>query len=156
MTCVNCAQNIEKSFKNKPHIHSASVNFTLEIGTFEGKVNEPRVIETIEETLESLGHTFTPFDGNQESHETQDHNKDLKTFALSLLLSLGILFFNMGPGKDLASLKASSIIQFILSTPIWIFVGHPLQKALVHFIKSGQSNMNTLIGLGDMPTFIVL
>ena len=134
MTCVNCAQNIEKSFKNKPHIHSASVNFTLEIGPFEGKVNEPRVIETIEETLESLGHTFTPL-MEIKSHETQDHNKDLKTFAhFPFYFPSGSSFFNMGYGKDLASLKASSIIQFILA-PRFGFLLASLFKSLGPFYK---------------------
>ena len=154
MTCVNCAQNIEQSFKNKPNIHSSSVNFTLEIGTFEGDINEPGVTQTIEDTLESLGHTFTPFDGETQNDDAEDQTKDLKTFTLSTILSLGILYFNMGPGKNLVSLKTSWMIQFFLSTPIWIFVGLPFQKALVHFIKSGQSNMNTLIGLGTSVAYI--
>ena len=154
MSCVNCAQNIEKSFQNVSVVQSATVNFTLEIGTFEGEIDKPEVIEVIEETLESLGHTFTPLDGTSKDNEGQEQTKDLKIFVFSLMLSLGLLFFHMGPGKNLVSLKTSWVIQFILSTPIWIFVGLPFQKALIHFIKTGQSNMNTLIGLGTTVAYL--
>ena len=154
MSCVNCAQNIEKSFKNVRGIQSATVNFTLEIGTFEGNSEGPEVTKAIEETLLELGHTFAPLDDNSKGSGTQEQSKDLKTFTLSIILSLGILFFHMGPGKDLVSLKMSWLIQLLLSTPIWAYVGLPFQKALVHFIKSGQSNMNTLIGLGTTVAYL--
>jgi len=154
MSCVNCAQNIEKSFKNVSTIQSATVNFTLEIGTFEGNAEEPEVVKAIEETLLELGHTFTPLDDYSKGSEDQGQTKDLKTFTLSIILSLGILFFHMGPGKNLVSLKTSWAIQLLLSTPIWIYVGLPFQKALIHFIRSGQSNMNTLIGLGTTVSYL--
>ena len=154
MSCVNCAQNIEKSFKNVRGIQSATVNFTLEIGTFEGNSEGPEVTKAVEETLLELGHTFAPLDDNSKGGGTQEQSKDLKTFTLSIILSLGILFFHMGPGKDLVSLKMSWLIQLLLSTPIWAYVGLPFQKALFHFIKSGQSNMNTLIGLGTTVAYL--
>ena len=151
MSCASCALNIEKSLQKLPQLQKVSVNFTTEIGSFEGHTLTSQDIALVEKTIGDLGHTLAPLHSIEND---QDSGHELKKFVLALFFSLMVLFLNMGPGKNLVPQTVSWWIQFFLTLPVWSWIGIHFIKAVLSFLKSGISNMNTLIGLGTSVAFI--
>ncbi|MEE2744419.1 MAG: heavy metal translocating P-type ATPase [Bdellovibrionota bacterium] len=151
MSCSSCALNIEKSLQRLPQLQNVTVNFTTEIGSFEGQSLTSQDIALIEKTIGDLGHTLSPLHSKEND---QDNEHELKKFVLSLFFSLIVLFLNMGPGKNLFPQTLSWWIQFFLTLPVWSWIGLHFIKAVLSFLKSGISNMNTLIGLGTSVAFL--
>jgi Cu+-exporting ATPase len=146
MSCAGCAANIENALKDFDGLESASVNFATESAQF--VLKDKGAWHLVEAKIEELG--FSLSDEKQE----KDESDDLKKFFISITLSLLIFLLAMGPLKNLPNPKVNWIIQMLLALPIWIWIGSSFQKSLLNFIRSGQSNMNTLIGIGTTAAYI--
>ena len=151
MSCASCASTIEKEVGGLEGVTSSSVNFAVESGQFE--IESKAVEQDIAEKIKALGYSIV------ESNSEKDHKKDdiiadkFTKFIISIVLALAIFSFAMWPLSGWPTPKINWLIQMILCTPIWGWVGFKFQKSLYSFIKSSQSNMNTLIGLGTSAAF---
>lgn len=151
MSCASCASTIEKEVGGLEGVTSSSVNFAVESGQFE--IESKAVEQDIAEKIKALGYSIV------ESNSEKDHKKDdiiadkFTKFIISIVLALAIFSFAMWPLSGWPTPKLNWLIQMILCIPIWGWVGFKFQKSLYSFIKSGQSNMNTLIGLGTSAAF---
>lgn len=154
MTCVGCANTIENGLSKRAELTNVSVNFPMEILTIESsqKIN----IEDIQKNVKKLGYEITLVEKSREDSAVIEESKS--TYALyfwvSIILTLSIFLFEMGPFKNLVETSINRYIQFALVLPIFFWIGIPFLKALFNFITSGHSNMNTLIGLGTFFAFI--
>lgn len=148
MSCASCASNIEKSIAKIPGVSEVSVNFATESGSFE--VSSENVLEAIEENILSLGYSINKENTHSENFKEEDFIKFLISFFLSIILFL----FAMGPLMHYPDHLTNWRIQGFLALPIWLWIGISFQKSVLHFLKTGQSNMNTLIGLGTSAAFI--
>lgn len=146
MNCANCALNIEKSVKSLEGLKVGNVNFATEKGHFEFGDNLTE--QQIKEHIVSLGY---------EIDEVKEKNKkdyELYKFLISFILSIFILLLDMGPLMHWPSHKLNWILQFIIALPLYFYFGLHFIKALWTFFRTGQSNMNTLIGMGTSAAFI--
>lgn len=148
MSCASCASNIEKSISSIEGVSKASVNFATESASFE--VNSENLIETVEENIHSLGYTVNKNNAANENLKEVDFVKFLISFSLSIILFL----FAMGPLMHYPDHLNNWRIQGLLALPIWLWIGISFQKSVLHFFRTGQSNMNTLIGLGTSAAFL--
>ncbi|GAB4019229.1 MAG: heavy metal translocating P-type ATPase [Bdellovibrio sp.] len=150
MTCASCALTIEKEVAKIPGIKKASVNFAVETASFE--FNDHNLEEKVKNKIKELGYSYSDaFQVNQHQEDGRDH---FKKFIISFALSLIIFLFAMGPLMHWPNHLTNWWIQLILATPIWLWVGLRFQRSLLNFIRTGHSNMNTLIGLGTTAAFL--
>lgn len=150
MTCASCALTIEKEVARIPGIKKASVNFAVESASFE--LNDHHLEEKVKNKIKELGYGYS--DAFQINQDLEDGSEHFKKFIVSFALSLIIFFFAMGPLMHWPSHLTNWWIQLILATPIWLWVGLCFQRSLLNFIRTGHSNMNTLIGLGTTAAFL--
>ena len=146
MNCTNCALNIEKSVKSLEGVKVSNVNFATEKGHFE--FLDSLTEEQIKEQIISLGYEI--YDVAEKPQADHEFSK----FLISITLSILILILDMGPLMHWPSHKTNWLIQLIISIPLYLYFGLHFLKALWTFLKTGQSNMNTLIGMGTSAAFI--
>ena len=152
MSCASCAGSIEKEISKLDGVCNASVNYAVGSGKFE--VSNPHKYEEIKDKIISLGYSII----EEETHNAENENVQIKDhfnkFLLSITLSLGIFSFAMWPFMNLPNRQINWYLQLALCLPIWGWIGIKFQKSLIHFIKTGRSNMNTLVGLGTTAAFL--
>lgn len=146
MTCAACAATIEREIAAINGVTQSSVNFALEVGSFE--TTSPGLEEVIKSKIIELGYCV-----GKSHEESVKVNDNFLKFFVSVTLALLIFSLAMWPLRRWPSTTMNWYLQFILCIPIWGWVGLRFQRAVLQFIKTGRSNMNTLIGLGTTAAF---
>lgn len=156
MSCASCAATIEKEVAKIEGVSSSAVNYAVESGKFE--VNDKSLIDTIEKRIDELGYHASH--GDEVDHDVRDKEdtKKIKSnfnlFVIAIILAVIIFLLEMGPLKGLPTPRSNWYLQLILALPIWGWIGFKFQKSLWSFIRTGRSDMNTLIGLGTTAAFL--
>lgn len=159
MSCASCANSIERGVSEIPGVKKSHVNYAIEMGTFE--LNSSQDLEKkVKEKIKELGFTSEPTQAaGEKDPEKQEQEKQQKIknnfikFVVSLSLALGIFALAMWPLMGWPSFKVNAILQMILCIPVYAWTGKKFQVSLLSFMKTGKSNMNTLIGLGTSAAF---
>ncbi|MCO4795308.1 MAG: cadmium-translocating P-type ATPase [Bacteriovoracaceae bacterium] len=147
MTCASCALNIEKALKKIDGVENSSVNFATESGTFSVK-DDIETEQLIKEVTNSGYSAYLPSEGKAKSEAFPFYKP-----IVSLSISLIVFLFAMGPAKHLVSKQTNWFLQWALITPIFFWIGIQFQKAILIFLRSGISSMNTLIGFGTAAAY---
>ncbi len=142
MTCVNCAQGLEKSLKKNDSIDKVEINFTTKTGFFETDLS----FEELKSEIENLGYQLTRETSLEETFS-------LKPFFISLVFSVLIFLLHI-KGHHFFYERISWGIQCLFSSIILWFAGRPFLKAIWIFIRQRHSGMNTLIGVGTFSAYI--
>ena len=150
MSCASCASSIEKEVASLDGVISSSVNFAVETGKFE--VQDNNVRDKVIEKIKSLGYSIA--DDEKVATNVEKIDENFSKFVISIVLAIMIFALAMWPLKGWPSKDVNWYLQLALCVPIWGWVGLKFQKSLLHFLKSGKSNMNTLIGLGTTAAFL--
>lgn len=151
MSCASCAVNIESEVSKLEGVLSSKVNYSVESGNFE--IENRNVAEKIKNKIIQLGYSYdeSGIRNDNEKHKSEDK---LNKFKISIILSMMVFALAMWPLMDWPNRKVNWILQLIFTFPVWIWVGKKFQLSLVQFLRTGKSNMNTLIGLGTSSAFI--
>ena len=149
MSCAGCASDIEKAALKTKGVQSASVNFATKTGQFEVACEED--LASLIASMAKLGFTLSKGPSSNEKASERHH---LYRFLIAISFSLLIFALAMGPLKGLFSREWNFILQGILALPVWLWIGFKFQLAVIHFLKTAKSNMNTLIGLGTSSAYI--
>ena len=149
MTCASCAAKIETATSKIDGVVSASVNYAMESAKFD--VASDDLVPVVEGQIEKLGFQVV---GSGKSESNVPKENSFLLFLVSIILSLLIFSFEMGPLKKTVSLSSNWLIQLCLAFPIWIFVGRKFLMAVVRYLTTLDSNMNTLIGIGTSSAFL--
>lgn len=152
MTCASCASSIEREVLTLVGVSKSSVNFAVETGKFE--IESESVIDEIDKKIKSLGYSITTDSRNEENIDPKKTSENLNKFTVAIVLALLIFSLEMWPLKGWPSKEVNWYLQLILCAPIWGWVGLKFQRSLLSFLKTGRSNMNTLIGLGTTAAFV--
>lgn len=154
MTCAGCARNLEKSIAKVPGVTASQVNFAVKTGQF--GLESPAIAPAVEAKIAELGFTIRAREEDFPTGATgaePEGDKAWLKFTISIVLALMIFALAMWPLKGWPNETVNGYLQLLLCAPIWGWVGLKFQQALLRFIRSGQSNMNTLIGLGTTAAF---
>lgn len=154
MSCASCAASIEKETSPMKGVKSAVVNYAMETAAFElfDEETTSQIDLKLKKKIESLG--FEAIDKESTPTQEESHQPDIGKFLVSISLSLIIFILAMGPAKGWPTQRLNWLIQLILATPIWIWIGLKFQKSFLNFLRTGRSNMNTLVGIGTSSAYI--
>lgn len=140
MTCAACSGVIEKETTLLKGVEKAEVNFATESAEF--KVGDDFDLETFHALLKKLGYRAIDPNAKTESSSETIFNRDFYNAVIAIVLASITMFFAM--------VVHNNPIQAVLTTILIFGFGLPYIKAVIGF----HSNMNTLIGLGVLSSYL--
>ncbi|MDB2426127.1 heavy metal translocating P-type ATPase, partial [bacterium] len=146
--CAGCASNIERAVSKIDGVTASRVNFATETGGFE--FDRSSAENEIKNKIINLGYSFS-----EDTHITvteKNPKENIVKFSISMVLAVALFLLAM-VFTDKPTQKLNWMLQLLLATPIWLWIGLKFQKAAFKFFVSGQSNMNTLIGIGTSAAY---
>lgn len=154
MHCASCALNIENQSKKLGGIISSHVNFASNTLSIETKknFNEQKLFRRVSQ----LGYEISIPKNNQKLEEDAYINQ-LKTKAflslglsLPLIILMVLMFLNI---QIFSNETTQKIIEGLLAFFITYILGWEIHKGAISAIRSGYTNMDTLISLGTNASF---
>lgn len=145
MSCVSCANGIEKSLKKVEGVKSAQVNFATSkaIVEAEDSLAEDCLINAVQE----VGYHATLHEEHTgHHHHFSEPNAAFRRFLISAIFSLPLLiqmFFFPIPGW----------VQCLLASVVQFWCGARFYRSSYHSLKMGSANMDVLIALGTTAAY---
>ena len=161
MSCVVCANRVEKVINKIPGVIEATVNFASEKLTV--KVDEELVTYgQIKATVEKAGYQLVKQEGLENQVKLKDESsKLLIRFIISLVFTVPLLIISMGHmiGIPLPHLIEPmhhplnfALVQFFLTLPV-VIVGYKFYKVGLKNLIQLNPNMDSLIAIGTLTAF---
>lgn len=151
MSCAGCALTIEKEVSRLEGVQSCEVNFALERVAFQ--LEDEKALASIQSKIKELGYGLAALQPPQEDSDEKLDAK-LQNFLISFSLSLLLFAFSMWPLMGWPDQKTNWFIQLLLATPVWGWIGFQFQTSVLSFLRTGRSNMNTLVGIGTSCAYL--
>jgi Cu+-exporting ATPase len=184
MTCVNCANTIERTLKKLPGVSSANVNYASERASVEyvpGTIGISDMVGAIRKAGYDVIRSQKPVVSSQNDVEQKarvaeidDRKKRLivglafaiPAFLISMSRDFGLLAWMFG--SDFAPMSAAmmevghtspthttiNILLFALTLPVMIYTGAPFYIHGYKALRNGAANMDVLIALGSLVAFL--
>ena len=161
MSCVACANRIEKIVKKQSGVQSAVVNFAsekLSVSIDESVINIGEIKEKVAKAGYQLVHT------KQEANKLKKINEDRKLFWRfigSMLFTIPLLIISMGHmiGMPLPSVISPmdkplhfALIQLVLTVPVML-IGYKFYQVGIKNLFTLSPNMDSLIAVGTLAAF---
>jgi Cu+-exporting ATPase len=170
MTCATCVARVEKVLTNTEGVSNVSVNFATEKASFDVDISRANFDEIVQ-VIEDSGYKINLSQNLEKSKESKagthlmdtanEGEKELKkNFLLSLILSIPILFLNMGTMWDgfykIVPLNTDEInkILLILTTPVVFIAGKSFYKIFWQNLKHFSADMNSLVAIGTGSAYL--
>ena len=154
MSCVNCAQSIEKALNNKDGVYNATVNFATEKVSVEYNT-EQISLAGIRKTIQDVGYQVIEPEKtvqDTEGKERQRHIQRLKILlAASVALTVPIILLMLFP---VLPMQQNNILMFILATPVQFIVGWTFYVGAYKGLRNKTANMDTLIAMGTTTAWL--
>lgn len=158
MSCAACAARIERKLKSLPGVFQANVNFALERASVEYNPLALNISD-LKQAVESLGF------GAEELQEKTSHEKEREQeiskqrfwLIFSAILSLPLfmtMFVHMFTWDWYPEILTSSLVQFLLATPIQLGAGWQFYRGAYLALKNGSANMDVLVALGTSAAYL--
>lgn len=169
MTCVACANRIEKILQKINGIENVSVNFASEKATV---IYNPNIVELseIKKTIEAIGYKVVGINKTDIVDEDKlRKEKEIKTllikFIISAMFSLPLLYIAMVPMISFIKLPFPSsldpmqypliyaVVELILVIPV-IAAGYKFYTVGYKALINKSPNMDSLIAIGTTAAFM--
>ena len=160
MTCASCVRTIETVLNELPGVKSVSVNLATESGRI---VLDPSVttMEDVKNAIEGVGYKFLGIEGEETAAEEakEDHIRLMKKkLIFAAVFGTILVVLQYGKYAGMPEIPYSSIIQFIIATPVMYYSGKSMFSAAVRALRHGTLNMDVMysMGVGSAYTASVL
>ncbi len=179
MHCASCSAIIEKTFKKKEGVHAAEVNYATETAKviFDSALTSP---QHLSDSLEHLGYSLvvpqTAAEMGMSANEHAEHLglnqskkeklEELSDMRSKVLISIPLAIFSgiVMAWEIFAQFKAVPAMPYIwseffhhllpiMATYMLLVVGKPYLLGFYRFVRYGNANMDTLIGIGTTAAF---
>ena len=160
MSCASCAASIQTYLSKTNGVKNASVNFNSETARIE---YSPKSIslDSIKGIIGQLGYSVidTEDDEKKEQEKQTALKKQRNKIFITVVLALTVMFISMQGHfgfLDVISIPftTSLIILTILTSIVVFWSGSKFLKGAYNALKSGTSNMDVLIVLGVLSSYI--
>jgi Cu+-exporting ATPase len=146
MTCANCARHVTEAIQSVPGVRSAGVS--LESKTAMVQWNELPNVPAVVKAVQKAGYAAEEASASGHTHASQDWQFGLwlGIFVTALLMA----------GEWIFGLQMSRWFQwisFVLAGAVQIYCGAPFYRGAWRQLKTGSSNMDTLVVLGSTTAF---
>jgi Cu+-exporting ATPase len=159
MTCASCAGRIEKGLSRINGINAATINLATESGVVEYNPGVVTLDEIIDK-VKKLGYeAVAKKDGeDEEDHRDADLKKKKRNLAISIALSLPLLYTMIGHipwnlGIPVPDIFMNPWFQFILATPVQFYIGWPFYTGAYRALRNKSANMDVLVAGGTSAAY---
>ena len=151
LRCANCARTVQKAIEQLPEVQ-AEVNFATE----EAIVHVPSssTVEAVIGVVETAGYGATEVrDITEATHVEMDRLQQARFWtaiicATPLLLAMPWMWFS---GE---AVHVPVIWQWLLATPVQLWVAWPFYRGAWYALKLRTSNMDVLVSLGTLSAYV--
>ncbi len=159
MNCTGCAQSIRSYLEKSDGISAVDLNFTSEICsvTYDPARTTRKEIKRL---VESLGFGVSSDDDEYESEQARRKSLRLLKYKIyvSAILSGFIMLLSMKDHFHIPYIhlpeKLLLAVLFALSTVVVFWCGSKFLRGAMTSLKSGKFDMNTLITIGSLSSYI--
>lgn len=148
MTCVNCSNAVEKVTRKMKGVEEATVSFASSKGEFIVDVDVVSK-EDLVAKIKKLGYGVAHDIAQLEAKKADELKKLKRTFGLSLLLLVGIIFLEkatfLGTSAMWAILVLATIVQF--------YCGRRFYTHAYGALRNKNYDMNVLVALGTSAAY---
>jgi Cu+-exporting ATPase len=161
MSCVTCAQTIEKALNEKEGIYNASVNFAIEKATVEYN-SEQISVAGIRKVIQDVGYDVIVPEEGLEDREKSERERNIRIlkykFAFSAVVNIPVVLYNYYYILPFAlpTLPLDNFIPFllfVLATPVHFIVGHGFFVGAYKALKNKNPNMDVLVAIGTSAAY---
>ncbi|RLI47189.1 heavy metal translocating P-type ATPase [Candidatus Bathyarchaeota archaeon] len=161
MTCVTCAQTIEKALNEKEGIYKASVNFALEKAAVEYDPEQISVAGIIK-VIRDVGYDVIEPEEGLEDREKRERERSIRIlkykFAFSAVVNIPVVLYNYWYilPFTLPTLPIENFIPlllFFLATPVHFIVGHGFFVGAYKALRNKNPNMDVLVAIGTSAAY---
>ncbi|MEX0806890.1 MAG: heavy metal translocating P-type ATPase [Candidatus Binatia bacterium] len=159
LTCASCVEKIEKQLHRLPGVINASVNFGTEKAAVEF-LPSVHTLEDFRKAIRDVG--YEPVTVQDESaavdYEKQAREREVRELGLKTLvgalLSIPLLLAMLSEWLALPAWLTNHWVQFLLATPVHVWVGWQFHVGFWKALKHGTADMNTLVSLGTNAGYL--
>ena len=156
MHCAGCVARVEKALAGVPGVMQARVNLVTHQAGVE--MDPGRATgQDLEAAVRGAGYSATVLSAARDpgaslfEREAREAAGWLRRFVVGAVLLLPILWLTyLAPGTDLMRVAW----QFVLATPLQLYVGWPYLTGAWRGVRRGAANMDTLIALGTGAAYL--
>ncbi|MBL7119670.1 MAG: copper-translocating P-type ATPase [Dehalococcoidia bacterium] len=154
MTCVNCAQTIERALRSVDGVISAGVNFAAEKAIIR---YNPEVTTVARLKKAVAGAGYQAVSDDELTRDTEQEARERQSRKLELLLifsfSLAIPIFILSMATPFRE-TVNNLVLLALASPVQLFVGWQFYVGTYKALRNKRANMDTLIALGTSAAYI--
>lgn len=147
MTCVNCANAIERAVKKLEDVEEVSISYTNSSGVF--LLQNESVKEAIKNKITQLGFEILQDEVKMEEVKQKKLQKLRFKLLLALILSALMMAFEMFVFNTF-----SYNLQLILSFVVIFYCGFDFFSSALKGLRHKNLTMNTLVALGSLSAFL--
>lgn len=163
MKCAGCVKAVERQLQQNPGVVSACVNLITEVAVVEYEVGhvEPEIFaekltktgfpSQLRESDRSIAESSTQAELKRQQQQRQQLWQLVTAAILLVFSSLGHLHHLGFPAIPILS---NIWFHFVLATLALLIPGRSLLIDGWHSLRGGMPNMNTLVGLGTVSTYL--
>ena len=151
LRCANCARTAQKAIEQLPDVQ-AEVNFATE----EAIVRMPSSLapDIVIRAIQDAGYGATEvLDILQVAEATTDRVGQGR-FVVALLCALPLVVVMPWMWFDHHAGHIPVVWQFLLATPVQLWVAWPFYRGAWHALRLGSSNMDVLVSLGTLSAYL--
>jgi len=151
LRCANCARTAQKAIEQLPDVQ-AEVNFATE----EAIVRMPSSLapDVVIRAIQAAGYGATEvLDILQVAEATTDRVGQGR-FVVALLCALPLVVVMPWMWFDHHAGHIPVVWQFLLATPVQLWVAWPFYRGAWHALRLGSSNMDVLVSLGTLSAYL--
>jgi Cu+-exporting ATPase len=157
MSCINCANSIKTYLEKREGVNNVDINYTSEIAVVK---YDPDIINDteIKSDIKKLGYDVLEEDEDNEHENFKKKQLKIQKYKIiaSIFLTLLIVSISMKHHFSFIniSIEASLVLMFIFSTVQVFWCGDKFLKGAITAFRSKTSDMNSLITLGVLSSYI--
>ncbi len=155
MTCATCAKTIESALKRLNGIHSVNVN----VGAEKVYITYNSAMTTLAEmkkTIEDAGYQYFGVDTEdtedlEEAARERDLRQKRNRIIAGLVVGIPLMILMYVPVNFPFSM---AYLMLVVSTPVFIYVSHPIFSAAYRSLKNKNLNMDVMYSMGIGVAFV--
>ena len=159
MTCAACSARIEKVMNKMDGIEEATVNLTMERGSFrfdETKLTEEDIIKKIQ--MIGFDAKLLKEDEGPTDYKEKEIRKRTWMFAISAIFSFPLLWtmfahFSFTSGIYVPAVFLNPYIQWALASVVQFGIGWQFYKGAYFALRNKSANMDVLVALGTSAAY---
>lgn len=151
LRCANCARTVQKAIEQLPEVQ-VEVNFATEEAIVQ--VPSSSTIEAVIGVVETAGYGATEIRDVTEVVATQTDRLQQARFWMAVVCALPLAFAMPWIWITGEAAHVPVFWQWVLATPVQLWVAWPFYRGAWHALKLRTSNMDVLVSLGTLSAYI--